>query len=256
MKVSVIIPAFNAEKTVRETIKSVLNQSFKEFELIVVNDGSTDKTKKIIEGFKEKTRIINVQHKGISSSRNIGARNAKEEIIAFLDADVTVEKDWLKKLIKPFKEEKDLFGVSGIVRSKSTGSIESDFFCFSIGSSEFQGYNVAFRKKEFLEMKGYNEELRYGEDPELVWRAFNNGMKLKKANALAFHRTYGLIERLKAQKEYAFCDAKVIKKNFPSVFRDPINFLSKAPKNIQYILGFYFITFLSWIAAVIILIIS
>lgn len=256
MKVSVIIPAFNAEKTIKKTIESVLKQSFKEFEVIIVNDGSTDDTKKILEEFKGKIKIIDSKHKGISAARNTGVRKAKGEIIAFLDSDVTVEKDWLNKLVKPFEEEKDLFGVSGKVGSKSTGSIESDFFCFSIGSSEFQGYNVAFKKKEFLGLGGYNERMRYGEDPEFIWRAFNKGLKLKKVNSFAFHRSYALKERLKSNKKYAFWDAKAIKKNFFSIAKNPLYFIYHAPKNLLYIIGFYFTVFFSWIVTAILLIIS
>lgn len=89
-KVSVIIPAYNAERFIAETIQSVLNQTFQDFELIVINDGSKDKTPDIVQEFCNKDSrviLINKPNTGVSDTRNLGMRTAKGEYIAFLDAD-------------------------------------------------------------------------------------------------------------------------------------------------------------------------
>lgn len=90
-RVSVIIPTYNCKEYVCEAVDSVLNQSFKDFELIIVNDGSTDGTeqvlKKYFEGFPDKIKYIEQENKGISVARNIGIRASSGEFIAFLDAD-------------------------------------------------------------------------------------------------------------------------------------------------------------------------
>ena len=86
--VSVIIPAYNAEKFIGETILSILNQSFKELELIIVDDGSTDQTFRICNEIVDKR--IQVYHRansGVSNSRNFGAEKAKGTYLAFVDAD-------------------------------------------------------------------------------------------------------------------------------------------------------------------------
>ena len=90
-RVSVIIPTYNCKEYVCEAVDSVLNQSFKDFELIIVNDGSTDGTeqvlKKYFEGFSDKIKYIEQENKGISAARNIGIQTSSGEFIAFLDAD-------------------------------------------------------------------------------------------------------------------------------------------------------------------------
>lgn len=88
--VSVIIPAYNAEKYIEETVDSVLKQSYQNFEIIIVNDGSTDLTKDILDRLAKKDSRIIVFHKensGVSNSRNVGISLSKGEYLAFLDAD-------------------------------------------------------------------------------------------------------------------------------------------------------------------------
>ena len=88
--VSVIIPIYNGEDYILETVKSVQNQSYDNWELIVVNDGSTDNTLKIVESVKgndNRIRIINKENTGVSDSRNRGADIANGEYLCFLDAD-------------------------------------------------------------------------------------------------------------------------------------------------------------------------
>ncbi len=86
--ISVVIPAYNAERTILETITSVQHQSFSDFELIVINDGSTDRTLELLQGIKdERLKIFCYENGGISTARNRGILQATGEFIAFLDAD-------------------------------------------------------------------------------------------------------------------------------------------------------------------------
>ncbi|MBD2531227.1 glycosyltransferase [Nostoc flagelliforme FACHB-838] len=87
-KISVIIPAYNAEKTIAETIESVQKQSFSDFELIVINDGSKDRTVEILESIQdERLQIFSYENGGVPVARNRGISHATGEFIAFLDAD-------------------------------------------------------------------------------------------------------------------------------------------------------------------------
>lgn len=98
-KISIIMPAYNAEKYIKEAVDSILNQTFKDFELIIVNDGSTDSTKTIIESYID-PRIKIITHKtnqGIYSSRSDGLKAAQGEFIAVLDSDDIAMKNRLEE---------------------------------------------------------------------------------------------------------------------------------------------------------------
>lgn len=101
--VSVIMPAYNSEKFIASAIDSVLAQTFRDFELIIIDDGSTDATKSIIESFVEtERRIVFLQNKknsGVSFTRNFGISQARGEWIAFLDSDDMWRNDKLEKQI-------------------------------------------------------------------------------------------------------------------------------------------------------------
>lgn len=85
---SVVIPLYNKEKSIKNTIQSVLGQTFQEFEIVIVNDGSTDNSVKEVEKFDDKrVRLIHQENQGVSAARNRGIEEAQYEWIAFLDAD-------------------------------------------------------------------------------------------------------------------------------------------------------------------------
>ena len=97
-KISVIIPVYNAEKYLSHCIKSILSQTFTDFEVLLIDDGSTDGSGEICDEFAKNDTRIRVFHKnngGVSSARNVGLDNAKGEWITFCDADDWVGKDWL-----------------------------------------------------------------------------------------------------------------------------------------------------------------
>ena len=87
--VSVIVPAYNAAPYIDATIKSVIAQTYKDWELIVVNDGSTDSTRQILSEYESngQIRLIHKENTGVSDSRNCGAKDARGKYFCFLDAD-------------------------------------------------------------------------------------------------------------------------------------------------------------------------
>lgn len=96
-KVSIIIPAYNVENYIGEAIQSVLKQTYQDFELLVVNDGSTDRTLDVIDTYTDRRiRVINQVNSGVSVARNVGIDNATGEYIAFLDGDDRYEPTFLE----------------------------------------------------------------------------------------------------------------------------------------------------------------
>lgn len=114
-QVSIILPTYNRAKILPRTIESILNQTFKNFELIIVDDGSTDDTEKIVKNFQRKDKRIvyikNIQNRGVSFSRNKGIKIAKGEYIAFQDSDDEWLPKKLQKQVKIFEKLPNSFGV-------------------------------------------------------------------------------------------------------------------------------------------------
>ena len=105
--ISIIVPCFNNEKYVEKCLDSINQQSFKDFEVIIINDGSTDNSKEIIEHFiktKPNYHLINQKNMGVSTARNNGLKLVKGEFVCFVDADDYIESNYLKELYKAIKE--------------------------------------------------------------------------------------------------------------------------------------------------------
>src|SRR5690554_3129002 len=105
--ITVIIPLYNKERSILKTVSSVLTQSFTEFELLIVNDGSTDNSLQMVSSLKDpRLRIINKENGGVSSARNTGIKEATNEWIALLDADDLWKEDHLKNFYNRSEERR------------------------------------------------------------------------------------------------------------------------------------------------------
>src|SRR3989344_6984445 len=107
---SIIIPTYNEKNDLGECLETLFNQSYKNFEIIIVDDGSTDSTLEIVKEFSKKykrTIILNQSHQGPGKARNLGAAKAKGEIFIFIDSDMSFPDDFLEKLVKPILEDKN-----------------------------------------------------------------------------------------------------------------------------------------------------
>jgi len=109
-KVSVIIPVYNGEKTLKQCLDSVLNQTYKNYEVIAIDNCSTDKTKDIIKKFQsknEKVSYVFERRRSRGAARNAGIKVAKGEIIAITDGDCVVPENWIEELTKPIIYENE-----------------------------------------------------------------------------------------------------------------------------------------------------
>lgn len=114
-KVSVIVPAYNAEKFIERCIDSILNQSYKNREIIVVNDGSTDKTLPILRRYSEAEKIIliDIPNGGVVNARNIAVNHASGEFLAFVDADDYIIKDAISLMVQQMADNNADLVVAG-----------------------------------------------------------------------------------------------------------------------------------------------
>ena len=125
-KVSVIMPAFNAEKTIGKAIESVLHQTFPDIELLIINDGSTDGTSELVRQYSdERITLIEQLNTGLSGARNTGLENVKGEYVVFLDSDDWYECDYIEKLLSSIVSNNSQLAVCGMVFHKKDGTTDS-----------------------------------------------------------------------------------------------------------------------------------
>jgi glycosyltransferase involved in cell wall biosynthesis len=185
--VSVIIPLYNKEETIRKTVESVLNQSYADFELLVVDDGSTDNSLKILSEINdERLIIISKPNGGVSHARNYGVRNAKSEFIFFLDADDLITSNCLSifaSLLSKYKNESVFVSNFKIIQTNS----EEIVYCKSNkeflykkpikalwGKKIFPRTGAMMIKKECFDNIGYfNNDIVIYEDLEFILRLLN-----------------------------------------------------------------------------------
>lgn len=115
IKVSIIIPIYNVEKYVERAVESVLNQSLKEIEVILINDGSTDKSGELIKKYEldHRVTIINKKNEGQGKARNIGIEISKGSYIGFVDADDWIDERYYESMIDKVKKEKAQMAIAG-----------------------------------------------------------------------------------------------------------------------------------------------
>ena len=120
-KVSIIIPVYNVENYIEECLASVLKQTFKNYEVIIVNDGTTDNSAQIASVFTEndsRFKLVNQENQGLSGARNTGIQEAKGEYIAFLDSDDWIDKNFIEKLLEAIIRNDCDIAAASIIRKR------------------------------------------------------------------------------------------------------------------------------------------
>ena len=195
--VSVIVPIYNAEKYLNECISSILSQSYKDFELILIDDGSTDKSQNICNEFAKKDLRITVVHQGnsgVSAARNNGLKNAKGEFVAFVDSDDYVEKNWLELLVKAITTEEADIAVCGMkidkqerILSKSSEAKENILLDLQKCGLMYSTFNKLYRRN--LIHSDFTDGLKFGEDLLFNLEYFKNIKTIAiVSQALCFYR--------------------------------------------------------------------
>ncbi len=161
MKISVVVPAYNEEKFLEACLKSLANQIEKPYEIIVVDNNSTDKTVEIAKKYHAK--IVKEPNQGRTPARNAGFNLAKGDVIARTDADTRVPRDWTKKIRKAFEKDPELLGLSGTAYFDRIPNFLQFHTWLVTGSSKFikltmkhdgmMGFNLAVHKKAWEMVK-------------------------------------------------------------------------------------------------------
>lgn len=189
-RISVVIPLYNKEKTIKKTIQSVLDQQFTDFELVIVNDGSKDNSVDVVKAIDDpRIRIIDKPNGGVSSARNEGIRQSKYEYIAFLDAD----DEWrpnhlfcLVELINQFGNEASIFTTNfyrcfskrklHINRNDLNSGIVKNYFK-EVRKGVLINSSTACISRDLLkEVGGFKEKYTIGEDIDLWNRLARKGV--------------------------------------------------------------------------------
>lgn len=191
LKVSVVIPAYNSQETIGRCVESVLRNTYVDFEVIVVDDGSLDRTSVIVGAVKDQRLKLHVVsgNKGPSYARNQGVRLAEGVIVLLLDADSFVDDDWIQCHAALHEVcSADIIGGS-VIGIHKTPFGKADYFCSSCCSIPGSGdyflknrflitNNMSIRKELFGKIGYFDETLRAGEDVDFCARAIKNNAKI------------------------------------------------------------------------------
>lgn len=176
--VTVIICIRNVENYISKCIRSLLNQTFKDFEIVIIDDICTDKSRHILEKFDDKRirYFRNEKHLGIAKCRNKGLKLAKGEYIFFTDGDCIVSKDWIEQGLKSLKDQNSV-GVEGKMYyvSKEYKPTFSDHICENKYGGEFMTGNIAYKKSVIESVGGFDERYSYHEDWNIALRILKRG---------------------------------------------------------------------------------
>lgn len=230
-KASVVVATYNGGRTLGACLQSLQNLDYPDYEIIVVDDGSTDNTAEILEGFNG-IRVIRQPNRGLSVARNAGIEAATGEVIAFTDSDCEVDRDWLYHLVRQMVSSRAA-GVGGPNITPPEGTLASKVVALAPGhathvlishqeAEHVPGCNMAFTRTALERVGGFDPVFRKaGDDVDIIWRMQDAGMKVgfSTAGFVWHHRRPTLRGYLRQQRGYGEADALVLRKH-PHRFND------------------------------------
>ena len=220
-KVSVVVCAYNADKTIDSCLVSLKELNYPNYEVIVVNDGSSDRTLEIAKSY-DYIKLITQENKGLSVARNVGLEAATGEIIAYTDSDCVADPDWLTYMVAKFLSS-GLSAVGGPNFPPPEDSLVPSCVAVSPGgpthvllsdevAEHIPGCNMAFRREALLEIGGFDPLFRAaGDDVDVCWRLQDKGYTIGfSPAAVVWHfRRNTVKDYLKQQRGYGKAEALV-----------------------------------------------
>lgn len=219
--VSIIIPAYNTADTLDRCLSSVLAQTYTDFEVIVVNDGSTDGTREKILSYtqrEQRIRLIDVAHGGVSGARNAGVREARGEYLQFLDADDDIEPDFLAKMIGLMERENADMAVCRFDHPFFHTYCEDEVFDLT-KEEDFQRFyqetfalvvpwNRVWRRECFVEL--YDEEVHFSEDELGNLANLRNVKRVVTTKDVLYHYFFVKPDEEQAEKQENSCISNIL----------------------------------------------
>lgn len=232
-KISVIIPVFNDEKRIEKSINSVLNQTYDNLELIVVNDGSTDKTLEKIQKYSDKRiKIVTQKNQGTGQARNKGIKEATGNFICFVDSDDTIDPNFLEEMSKLIKQKNA--SIVACSYKNNTGNLyeldRAEAFKYLIALPEKIPMSVCGKifKRETIE-NIYFDKANHFEDIKFAVEAFARTDKVVYLERIL----YNYIKREESRSKYFKSDDRMkaclenkelVKEKFPELIDDYITY--------------------------------
>ena len=193
IKISVIVPVFNKGKYVKKAIQSILNQTFTNFELIVIDDGSADNSGDVINEVIHNDKrciYINRENRGVSFTRNEGIKLAHGEYISFLDADDEYCQDFLFEMVETLKNDGDVafcghyFSVGNVIKKAKTEIVGNQFLLFYLLNKCTPNTNSWLISRRFILEEGifFRDNLNWGEDMIFFSEVLLKAKNIKQCN--------------------------------------------------------------------------
>lgn len=189
VRISVIVPVYNSEQTLKRCLDSIFNSSYKEYEVLVVSDNSTDKSVEIARRYNCNI-IESAQNKGAGYSRNLGAEKASGEILLFIDSDIVIKSDALQLVARTF-DQNEINAVQGIYSHEPNYNsiatqFQQSFYCYYTWNKKIKYVETltsacfGIRKKVFMNLKGFNSNIKNAtsEDEEFGYKLIDGGNKI------------------------------------------------------------------------------
>lgn len=200
-KISVVIPLYNKENYIKNTVQSVLNQTYTNFELLIVNDGSTDKSTEVVEkSFNDsRIRLLNKPNGGVSSARNAGIQHASFGWIAFLDGDDIWENNHLDSLVSLVQNfpNADIVTTSNTIERNKIQSeknincyVVSDFFKEYYTQRFINSSTVMVKSHLFDKVGVFNPLYKHGEDVEVWYKLSKIGVVARSTEITVLYDVY------------------------------------------------------------------
>ena len=192
-RVSVVVCAYDAADTLADCLDSLERLDYPDYEIVLINDGSSDATSEIAYGH-ERVRVIETTNQGLAAARNVGLAAATGEIVAYTDADTRVDPDWITFLVQPLLSDDDV--ASDVVGSGGPNVVPADdpwmAQCVARApggpthvllddqeAEHVPGCNMAFRRDALIEIGGFDPiYLRAADDVDICWRVQARGWRI------------------------------------------------------------------------------
>ena len=198
-KITIYIPAYNAEKTIEQSIISIKNQTYTVDEIIIIDDNSSDKTPEIIDQYKDIILIKNQKNIGLSFSRNLAIKKSSNEIVGAIDSDVALDKYWLEILLNNINQNQIVMCCGNMTEKFITNKFNAwraKYYSQNWGNKDIinpaflYGCNTLLLKSAWKNVGGYNDKfLTNGEDIDFSnkIKSFNNSNLFYSSKAKCSH---------------------------------------------------------------------